>query len=622
MVNGDEILEREENTTGQLSEPLVMMCQPTSIPTNPVSTLEMQCETKPKWNVPFPNKHRHNRERSLIKQARKSKSSSVDVWPLLDTCVPEEDPSRRDADLPDPLMPSPASAAATRRWSSVYLETQPSMSPGLGISPPMVDVSLDGPVSREGIEGIRHDNCPQTVDTSSISNENDPPSLTYRSDHGIINDGRLKPPTPTTESYLVTTNDIAAILDIVITGVRGLHDDSLEVGCQSLMFPKEPLVKPVPGTKRIVPPTPTLADPATTITSVQPCFSLAALAGTSRRYRSSTETLVWEGYHDIDREILGPRERSRRVSLCSSSHHCSTPLSRHTSQRVSFNVSPTREIPDTFKPVFLCNELRSSSAPIPEVPPGNRLKRAATTLSTTSCPKFVSRSCTDDWLTPLGLFGEQAQFCPRRAGSDLYNSGVDAHCGLFKLLPLPILEEVPKSRPRRYSANNVSFQRSEAQWSCQPEEVHETYNREFGRMTGISSDQLKSGVSLLGDTGEDPNESLLSKLRRYSFMPLLDQTPESIRGTVPPTRSCTEPPLPLEWERKMSSMKLLQDILRKSSPPSSKTSRSNSGALKPRDPPSLFSGPGRISCSEDTTPHICVDEQPTPFSERELDWLY
>ncbi|KAI1490188.1 hypothetical protein F5X96DRAFT_637312 [Biscogniauxia mediterranea] len=141
-------------------------------------------------------------------------------------------------------------------------------------------------------------------------------------------------------------------------------------------------------------------------------------------------------------------------------------------------------------------------------------------------------------------------------------------------------------------------------------------------MTSISSDQLKSGVSLLGDTEEDPNESLLSKLRCYSFIPLLDQTPESIRGTVPPTQSWTEPPLPLEWGRKMSSMKLLQEILRKSSPPLSKTSRSNSGALKPRNPPRLFSRPDRIPCSEDTTPHICVDEQPTPFSERELDWLY
>ncbi|KAI1490189.1 hypothetical protein F5X96DRAFT_567281 [Biscogniauxia mediterranea] len=264
----------------------------------------MQCETKPKWNMPFPNKHRHNRERSLIKQARKSKSSSVDVWPLLDTCVPEEDPSRGDVDLPDPLMPPPEFAAATRRWSSVYLESQPSMSPCLGISPPMVDMSVDGPVSREGIEGIvcniraflsdkHHDDCPQTVNTSTISNENDPPSLTYRSDHGIINDGRLKAPTPTTESYLVTTNDIAAILDIVITGIRGLHDDSLEMGCQSLMLPKEPLVKPVPGTKRIVPPTPTLADPATTISSVQPCFSLAALAGTNRHsIQASKSTFI------------------------------------------------------------------------------------------------------------------------------------------------------------------------------------------------------------------------------------------------------------------------------------------------------------------------------------------
>ncbi|KAI0601071.1 hypothetical protein F4775DRAFT_478989 [Biscogniauxia sp. FL1348] len=301
-VNGEEALGREESAAGQLSEPPVVMCQPTSIPTNPISTLEMNCPTRPKWNTPFP-KYRHDRERSLIKQARRSKSGSVDVWPLLDTCVPEEDSPPGDTDLSGPLMISPASAATTRRWSSVYLESQQSMPPTSGISPPIVDVSLDGPVSREGIEGIvcniraflsdkRHDDCAQGIDTSPISNENNPPSLTYRSDRDFINDGRLKPPTPTTESYLVTTNDIAAILDIVIAGVRGLHDDSLEVGCQSLMFPKEPLVKPVPGTKRIVPPTPTLADPATTISSVQPFFSLDALAGTTRRYVQASKSTI------------------------------------------------------------------------------------------------------------------------------------------------------------------------------------------------------------------------------------------------------------------------------------------------------------------------------------------
>ncbi|OTB13225.1 hypothetical protein K445DRAFT_368668 [Daldinia sp. EC12] len=79
-----------------------------------------------------------------------------------------------------------------------------------------------------------------------------------------------------TDSYLVTTGDIAGILDIVIAGIRRVRNDSSSVECLSMLLPKEPLVKPTPIMDAIVPGAPSIADPATTISSVRPSFSTSS----------------------------------------------------------------------------------------------------------------------------------------------------------------------------------------------------------------------------------------------------------------------------------------------------------------------------------------------------------
>ncbi|KAI5918093.1 hypothetical protein F4810DRAFT_604497 [Camillea tinctor] len=295
LVNVQDIPVEKDSSTDQLLEPLVM-CQPTGIPTNPGSSLETQCTTKLKWQMPFPNKPKYHTGCQSNRQLRWSRSSSVDALPLLDSPVygdilscrgtdPSEDPS-------DPQVSSTTPTFDARRWSSIYLSQLP-MPPYSYVPPSIDNVPLGVSASKEGIEAIvcnirtflsgrRHDYCPQSNDVPSIVSDTNLPFSAFRSDHSMADDGCQITPTPTTESYLVTANDIASILDIVMTGLRGLHEERLEIGCQSLMFVREPLnLKLIPGTKVIVPPTPTRADPATTISSVQPCFSLATVVGTA-----------------------------------------------------------------------------------------------------------------------------------------------------------------------------------------------------------------------------------------------------------------------------------------------------------------------------------------------------
>ncbi|KAI1502191.1 hypothetical protein F5X99DRAFT_427563 [Biscogniauxia marginata] len=309
---------------------------------------------------------------------------------------------------------------------------------------------------------------------------------------------------------------------------------------------------------------------------------------------------------------------SRRVSLCPTPHHCSTPSSLNTCRGMSFDIDLRCEVPNPFESEFLRMERRSISVPIPEPPARSKLKRRTTMMSMTSFPKLISRSCTNDWLTPLGLCGEQSEFQPRRAVSDLYNCGVDAHSGAFKLPTLPLLEESP--RPSPPPAIDMSFQRDENQLSYQPGDLNDTQeDRSFGSALSISSHRGKSSIFASEDTERDPDESLLDKLRRYSFMPLLDQTPESIRRATPPMQLWIEPPLALDWERKPSGKEMLRDILRRSVAQSPKPSLSSSSVKRPQGIPKRMSGPGRVLCTEDTTPHMCMDELLTPWSERTFD---
>ncbi|KAI1803324.1 hypothetical protein F4811DRAFT_352020 [Daldinia bambusicola] len=248
--------------------------------------------------------------------------------------------------------------------------------------------------------------------------------------------------------------------------------------------------------------------------------------------------------------------------------------------------------------------------------------------SMTCFPKLPSRSCTSDWLTPLGLFKEPGIPQQREMVADLYACGVDAHCGVIFPMPLEMLEESPRQTP--VPPVDSSTPESLPPWPTKLEK-RKAARRKAGRSVGASSHRRKSSVKSPGiRTPSGANYGLLDKLRRYSFIPLLDETPESSRkALLPRPRTWDDMPLREGTGRKHSSKALLQGLL-DGKPESGKSSRksSRSETRKRRKKTSSSAtqkrqslGPSRVSCSEDQTPHICMDEQPTPVSGSEITWF-
>ncbi|KAI0839637.1 hypothetical protein F5Y06DRAFT_11453 [Hypoxylon sp. FL0890] len=214
--------------------------------------------------------------------------------------------------------------------------------------------------------------------------------------------------------------------------------------------------------------------------------------------------------------------------------------------------------------------------------------------------------------------------------SDLYACGVDAHCGVDVPKPLEILEESPRQTPDPIGES--PFRTPELQWSTHPNEVSETSGLKTGRAIGVSAHCRRSSAKPMEARNSDAGHGLLDKLRRYSFMPLLEQTPESIRGASLPTRTWAEVPLYEDGGRRRSSKQVLQGILDRRPVPkkrswklSRSSSRSGARGGRKRTISSAQnrrrSGLDRMSCSEDHHPHICMDEQLTPFSESESAWF-
>ncbi|KAI2466868.1 hypothetical protein F4781DRAFT_334249 [Annulohypoxylon bovei var. microspora] len=255
--------------------------------------------------------------------------------------------------------------------------------------------------------------------------------------------------------------------------------------------------------------------------------------------------------------------------------------------------------------------------------------------SMTCFPKLLSRSSTTDWLTPLGLFGESNLSKDKATVPDLYVLGIDAHSGANVSRSLEILEESPRETPAPIDVpiTEFPFQPSIPQWPTQANGGLEAHTTKTGSAIGVSSHRRKSSFKPIEAPNPiplpHPNHDLLDTLRRYSFMPISDQTPESIREASPPARTWAELPLREEGGRKHSSQELLQEILDRK-PASKRSSRRSSrrpsyiniqGRNRTSTGASRRSGLDRMSCSEDQTPHICMDEQLTPLSGSETAWF-
>ncbi|KAI1387635.1 uncharacterized protein F4822DRAFT_289199 [Hypoxylon trugodes] len=276
----------------------------------PISSPGTRSPTSPggsrsKWAFPFPIRHHHNPKhrhfcpKPLARRLYRTFHGTSDSTPLLRPIANEQDAGIKGR--VKYMVSSPTSPIATDRWTPAYAGNHSPCSEG-SFTP--IDSPLDRLVNmnRRGTDAIvsniraylssrRHDDCSSRASRAPTANENQR-FPTLRTERGVLQGNQTQVNEAAADSYLVTTQDIAGILDIVIAGIRCAHQDGSTAGCLSMLLPKEPLLKPVPKVKAIIPGSPSIADPATTISSVKPSFSMASYSDHHKQYLDAYRTTI------------------------------------------------------------------------------------------------------------------------------------------------------------------------------------------------------------------------------------------------------------------------------------------------------------------------------------------
>lgn len=414
-----------------------------------------------------------------------------------------------------PLAPATAPPIVTKRWSSVGHNATSSVPPEATRAPPSVLDCLDdlgiarGPDVDDIIGNVR----------------------TYLSRRHA--ESRLPARRSSHDGYLVTTEDIAGILGIVISSLRGLqHEHST---CLTTVLPKGADAKPSPCLRAIVPQLTRRADPATTVGSGSAKATIIS--------RSSVTEVDWGTSTNAD---------SNRATM----------------------GEPGASSPKPFN---------------------------------------------FDWPPPAS--DERPLLHPRpHTQPTLYESGIDAHSYSYDdhaepprsptcLLPEPmVIHEVPPMQEGALPPPQIMS-------SISP-------GSKMGSEIGVSTHRRKSSTKSTVQPEANDDNMLLNKLRRYSFLPLLDDTPENLRSTPTPPQPTDE--ISLQAGPRRSSRDVLRKILERA-PPLPKPDRAGiyhaiTGAARA---PNRGSMAGRhLSRSGDHVPHMCADEMPRHDSEAEiLDWI-
>ncbi|KAI1369933.1 hypothetical protein F5Y08DRAFT_5618 [Xylaria arbuscula] len=559
--------------------------------------------------------------------------------PLASICIPTRTTSTNESPPTTTLNvhKSASSAATTRRRNSdtdrgqgtpaCYYHGSASTA---GQSP------LESHFSRPGMDCIfrnvraflaakRHRNGSVETVTTTVD-ENQKPRSSVRARPDSIQSGIPE------DEYLINTDDIAAILDIVIAGLCSIHDDNVRPNCRSLLFAKAQRAKPTLRAQNIIPGVSAVVEPATTFCSTKPCFSSCDGLGVPQPpppkatyiSRQSITEINWELFSDSfprddARDSAAKADKSEAWSLEPPDprhRHVSWPQSRRLVQRGSVEISSSRKLSTSFGH-FQGSGQRSTSEPFCRRPLEDEINHVVATTPITSFPRLISRSCTNDWLTPLGLFDDlEADTSDERREmvADFYVHGIDAHNGVPTYTPLPILEEGSQSNPSPPPQSQLHGHRShvhvcENQWSAEADEHEEDCKRKPGRSIGVARHK-RIRVRELTDRGSDGPGDLLGGLRQYSFLPLLDHKCEHILKDGQSRQSSANIPQAEDKTRKLSSQDLLQQILCQSRKGSSS---SRSGSMAPNvSSPHDWKQLGQLreaSCSEDAAPHVCIDEQ-------------
>ncbi|KAI2466867.1 hypothetical protein F4781DRAFT_334248 [Annulohypoxylon bovei var. microspora] len=281
------------------SEPPISICQPgRSVPVSPPEVQSPPSIRAPKsrWAIPFSLRHHHNPKhrhfcpKPLGRRFHRALYGTSDSIPLLQPLTSESGIDTND--FARPLISSPASPVVDR-WSSVYTGSHSPCSERSYSSVDPISINKQGTDAivstiRAYLSSRKHDGCSPQIGVST-TNENYPP-LKLQTGQTSLREGFLRPSETAEDNFLVTTNDIAGILDIVIAGIRCIHRGDAAAKCLSMLLPKESLPKPSPKFKAIVPGSASIADPATTISSVQPSFSIAGCSGNHRHQLDASRT--------------------------------------------------------------------------------------------------------------------------------------------------------------------------------------------------------------------------------------------------------------------------------------------------------------------------------------------
>ncbi|KAI1416380.1 hypothetical protein F5Y13DRAFT_116542 [Hypoxylon sp. FL1857] len=252
---------------------------------------------KPRWAVPFTMRYRHDTihrhfcPKPLGRRLHRTFHGTSESIPLLQPLTNESNTGTNG--YTTPLISIPTSPT---HWGSMHTGNR---SPRSERSHSSIDSLPGNPISidKQGTDAIvrnirtylsnkKHNDCPSQTDILQIANENQPPSelqtsqTTAQGDHGRTSE----------TAYLVTTSDIAGILDIVIAGIRCIHHDGSAARCLSMLLPKETLLRPILDVTAIVPGYPSIADPATTISSVRPSFSMTSCSTHHSHHHDSVRT--------------------------------------------------------------------------------------------------------------------------------------------------------------------------------------------------------------------------------------------------------------------------------------------------------------------------------------------
>ncbi|KAI0391771.1 hypothetical protein F5Y17DRAFT_439280 [Xylariaceae sp. FL0594] len=452
--------------------------------------------------------------------------------------------------------------------------------------------------------------------------------------------------------YLLNTSDIAHLLDTAVAGLSDIRRVGSRSQYQALLSPGSKQRKPSLHASKILPGSSSPAVPATTICSPRPYFASSGFAGVSKTPYTRPESayiprqalpeMSWDTaqpFHDETANATGGRpglflsksqNPSRHQSACCSKarqHSWPQQLEvapKTKSQRVSFELSPCREIPNPLWRRSRRLSQRSTSEPLLGHSSEHLARRLPGPVSMTSFPKLRSRSCTNDWLTPLGLTDElEDDYLEprRRTVADLYCHGVDAHVGTPASGQQPDPKEsaqlaysTPTSETRSSSSlsSRLPFSGYESRWPCNSN-LEMPHKDRLGRSIGSASHKRISFRSAEAEEKERDRNTVINRLRRYSLAPSSGQASKSVykagdasAATVPVPQGGRKD----ENEDRRPNRGLLQNILDWADPPDDRLKSSTS----------LMSAGGRGACSEETAPHVCMDELSSPWSEQSIRW--